>query len=68
MAIERIKLRNIAGRSIDKVHCCYFDEENLQVIDVKALKITTGPSHKLVYVYGNRGVKIYSTILLVVNT
>ena len=34
MVIEKIKLRNIADLSIDKVHRCYFDEENLQVIDV----------------------------------
>ena len=32
MAIERIKLSNIADLSLDKVHCCYFDEGNLQVI------------------------------------
>ena len=25
----------LAGLSIDKVHYCYMDEENLQVIDVK---------------------------------
>ena len=25
--------------SIDKVHCCYIDEENLQVVDVKISSI-----------------------------
>ena len=29
MVIENIKLRNIDDLSIDKVHCCYFDEGNL---------------------------------------
>ena len=43
MVIKKIKLRNIACRSIDKVHFCYFNQGNLQVIDVKDLKITTGP-------------------------
>ena len=44
MVIEKIKLRNIADLSIDKVHCCCFDEGSLHVIDyVKDLKITTGP-------------------------
>ena len=39
MVIERIKLRDIASVSIDKVHCCYFDEGNLQVrIDAKDLE------------------------------
>ena len=42
MVIERIQLRNIADLSIDKVHCCCFDEGNLYVIDVKDFKIT-GP-------------------------
>ena len=31
MVIEKIKLRNIADLSMDKVHCCYFDEGNLKV-------------------------------------
>ena len=30
MVIERIQLRNIADLRVDKVHCCYFDERNLQ--------------------------------------
>ena len=31
------------GPSIDKVHCCYIDEDNLQAIDVtEDLMITTG--------------------------
>ena len=38
MAIE--KDQHIS--STDTVHCCYFDEGDLQVIDVKNLKITTG--------------------------
>ena len=43
MVIERIKLRNMADPGIEKVHCCYFDEGNLQVIDdVKDLE-TRGP-------------------------
>ena len=34
---------NVPDLSIDKVPCCYFNEENLQVIDVKEdLKNTTG--------------------------
>ena len=36
-----IKLRNVKGYSIDKVHCCYFDDENMPIIDVRDLKITT---------------------------
>ena len=43
MVIEKIKLRNVACRSIDKIFYWYFTQENLQVIDVKDLKITTGP-------------------------
>ena len=50
MVIERIKLRNIADLSIDKVHCCFFDQGNLQVLDVEDIKITTG-SKKLIPVY-----------------
>ena len=43
MVIKKVKLRNIADLSIDKVRCCYFDEGNPQVIDVKEdLKIITG--------------------------
>ena len=34
MAIEKTKLRKIADRIIDKVHFCYFNEGDLQVIDV----------------------------------
>ena len=31
------------GLSIDKVHCCYIDEDNLQAIDVtEDLMVTTG--------------------------
>ena len=44
MAIERIKLRNIADLSIvDKVHCCYFDEGNLQDMkeDLKVQEVNT---------------------------
>ena len=33
MVIERIKLRNIAGVSIDKVHCCYFDEGDVKDLE-----------------------------------
>ena len=40
MVIEIIYVRNILDLSINKVHCCYFDEGNLQVLDVKDLKIT----------------------------
>ena len=43
MIIEKITSRNVVDISIDKVHCCYFDGGNLQVIDVKDLKIATGP-------------------------
>ena len=44
MAIEKIKLRNVADLSIEKVHCYrYFDEGNLQVIGVKNLKVIIGP-------------------------
>ena len=32
-------MRNIADLSADSVHCCYFDEEKLQVIGTKDLKI-----------------------------
>ena len=34
MVIENIMLKNTGDPSTDKVHCCYFDEGNLQVIDV----------------------------------
>ena len=34
MVIEKIKSRNIADLSTDKVHCCYFDEGNVQIVDV----------------------------------
>ena len=41
--IEKKTLRNTADLSIDKVHCCYLDEGNLQVIDVKEdLNVTKG--------------------------
>ena len=33
--IERIQLMNIANTRIYKVHCCYFDEGNLQIIDMR---------------------------------
>ena len=33
MVIENIKLRNIVDLSMYKVHCCYFDEGNLQAIN-----------------------------------
>ena len=36
--------------SIHSVHCCYFDEVNLHVIDVQVLKITTGSYRD----YGNK--------------
>ena len=40
MVIKKIK--DIDVLSTDKVYCCYFDEGNLQVIDVKEdLKLTT---------------------------
>ena len=29
--------------------CCYFDEGNILVLDVKDLKITTGPPQTLIY-------------------
>ena len=38
MVIERIQLRNIADLSIDKVHCCCFDEGNLYVIRCERLQ------------------------------
>ena len=45
MVIEKDKVKQILNNlSTDKVRCsCYFDEGNLQVVDVKDLKITTGP-------------------------
>ena len=42
IVIKRIKLRDVADLSIDKVHYCYF-QRNLQVIDMKDPEITTGP-------------------------
>ena len=39
MVIENIKLRNVACRSIDNVHYCYFNQKHLQVIDVKTSKL-----------------------------
>ena len=36
------KERTAVNLSIHKVHCCYFDEGNLQIIDVKNLKIARG--------------------------
>ena len=44
MVIEKIKLRNvlIADLSVDKTHCRFFGEGNLQVIDVEDLRITSG--------------------------
>ena len=38
MVIEHIHLRNVACRGIYKVHNCYFNKGNLQVIDMKDLK------------------------------
>ena len=38
MVVERIMLRNVANFSIGKVHCCYYDEGNLRVIDLEGLK------------------------------
>ena len=34
----------------NKVRCCYFDEGNLQAIDVKDLRIITGPL-RLINIY-----------------
>ena len=41
-AVENDKTRNVTNYSIDKAHCCYFDEENLPVIDGEDLTTTTG--------------------------
>ena len=41
-AVEKVKIRDVTSYSIDKVHCCYFVERNLPVVDVKDLRITTG--------------------------
>ena len=41
-AVENDKIRNVSNYSIDKAHCCYFDEGNLPVIDGEDLRITTG--------------------------
>ena len=38
MVVESIMLRNVANFSIGKVHCCYYDEGNLRVIDLEGLK------------------------------
>ena len=38
---RKIKLRNIPDLSIDKVHCYYFDEGNLEVIDGSSLGTTS---------------------------
>ena len=35
---KRIKLRNVTNFSMEKVHCCYFDEGNLPIIDVTNLQ------------------------------
>ena len=48
-----IKLRNATDLSIDEVHCCYFVDGNLPVIDVKDLKITTCPQ-RLINIYESR--------------
>ena len=46
MVIEKMKTRSVVDPRIDKVHCCYSDQGNLQVKQhVKNLKITTGPSY-----------------------
>ena len=42
MVIEKMKLRNVADLSVDKTHCRFFGEGNLQVIDVEDLRITSG--------------------------
>ena len=43
MVIEKDKIKKISS-SIDIARCCFFDEENLQVIeDVKDHRITIGP-------------------------
>ena len=43
MVSKRIKLRDVADLSINKINSCYFNEGNLQVvINVKDLKITSG--------------------------
>ena len=42
MVIEKDKTKKISS-SIDIARCCFFDEENLQVIDVKDHRITIGP-------------------------
>ena len=45
---------------VDKVCCCYFDEGNLQSVrpvDVKGLKITTGPL-RLIHIYESRRLKV----------
>ena len=48
---------NVKKLRIDKVRCCYFDEVNLQDVDVKDLKITTGPL-RLIYIYESRRWKV----------
>ena len=58
---------SLADLSIDKVHCCYFDEGNLHVIDRcgrrpqnynRSIETLIGT----VYIYESRG-KVYSTLL-----
>ena len=43
---------SLAGLSIDKVHYCYTDEENLQIID---MKIYTSIYSSSSSIYGSRG-------------
>ena len=39
MAVENNKTKNLADYRIDKVHCRFFDEGNMPVIDAKDPKV-----------------------------
>ena len=73
MIIEKIK--NVADLSMDKVHCCYFDEGNLQVMDVKEHLNNTSIETDI-YIYESRGkatcytlknIYIRKTVFLIIN-
>ena len=44
---------SLASLSIDKVHCCYIDEENLQVIDVNIYSLYLWKQERVVFYNSN---------------